>query len=1047
MDCNNKMRTYVPCHGHEYPTYYFCGEAPGGSEVESDNINERIPFIGRAGQLLRGVIKRLGSPKVRFGNVVPCRPISETGGNGTPSEEDIAKYSVEVKEDIRTHKPKTLILLGRSATLGFFPELKDQSLAQMMRTQYSWEGIPTYVRYHPSYILRNGGETSAYYADWVASLEGAFDPSTEIDDARVTVYELEDAGDIELPTDQVIAIDVETNGEHVYSEALELLGMSFAWEDSRGLRAVYVNTYDYDRMKQREDIEPLTNLIKLLKRITAYNFKYEYGVVENKCNIDLISQCKVIWDSYHVVKIIGKSIDLKSYAASFGYKDWSKDVYSIVSSITTVQKLSRTAKWSRELYKSECNVHEFLHQVEAYAKSTKKVSKKTEQLLESLNILVKFITCLPPDLDKKKVYYEYVPLSMLATYCSFDSIVLLPIMKKQITMMDDLEKQSLKYYQSHLKLSCNLDKYGTIWDDLKASELEGVYKDQQLLAIKGLLLNEHMRKELKLLEEDILYIASSEDAEDLKSKYYNPNTATGSNLKNLNIARSCLHCEELSMAHALTTLNLNDSPEIFKSKTEQVIYKEIDNNSSTKDEYESTMSRLFTENERSKLRKYMRSFKIEKLDTEQVEAIYKLFVITGVDFDKIQTSHSYWLYWFRLYKKVGKALTTYINGSVGRKSVWRYDHLNSAGVPIRKHLIENYVPGDKYVLDIGFNAIGAETRRWISPLHTIPWGSELREIHNSRYGDEGILVHVDFSQHELRVLSAMAGEESMIEIFKKNGDIHKMVASECWQKPESEITQAERRFSKLLSFSIVYGASEKSIADNYLGGDLLRARELLSNYYKAFPKLTNFIEESHRMVDQGYVRGIFGDKIFLNTDPFVRSKTLKQSVNYRVQNSASGIAGWSLEKSLYTLLDKGIPIAIFGFTHDSGDFDTVIYHLFELITSINNSMVKDVYETFGAPVGIDFEVGVTGGSLATLEEWDFSDTKVPTMTLSADVEHLRSLFKKLEYLGKLSVETLNEEEYTVPMSELFLARRAYSTRIGRSFVRKKLKVAIELNNS
>lgn len=80
--------------------------------------------------------------------------------------------------------------------------------------------------------------------------------------------------------------------------------------------------------------------------------------------------------------------------------------------------------------------------------------------------------------------------------------------------------------------------------------------------------------------------------------------------------------------------------------------------------------------------------------------------------------------------------------------------------------------------------------------NTVPWGSELKDLVLSRF-ENGMLIHMDGSQMEVRVLAAMANEETLLEAFRQGKDVHRMVAAKIWKKEEKEVTGAERRFAKM----------------------------------------------------------------------------------------------------------------------------------------------------------------------------------------------------------------------------------------------------------
>ena len=82
-----------------------------------------------------------------------------------------------------------------------------------------------------------------------------------------------------------------------------------------------------------------------------------------------------------------------------------------------------------------------------------------------------------------------------------------------------------------------------------------------------------------------------------------------------------------------------------------------------------------------------------------------------------------------------------------------------------------------------FNQAVAATGRLSSSdpnLQNIPIRTELgREIRRAFIADPGhVLISADYSQIELRVLAHLAGDEALIEAFRRGDDIHDQTALE-----------------------------------------------------------------------------------------------------------------------------------------------------------------------------------------------------------------------------------------------------------------------------
>lgn len=169
-----------------------------------------------------------------------------------------------------------------------------------------------------------------------------------------------------------------------------------------------------------------------------------------------------------------------------------------------------------------------------------------------------------------------------------------------------------------------------------------------------------------------------------------------------------------------------------------------------------------------------------------------------------------------------------------------------------------------------------------------------------------VLMQLDYSQAELRVMAAQAGEDNMIHWFKIGRDIHLAVACDVnnwdydWAKDimdnnhdhESYIEiKIQRKKAKTINFGIIYGQTAKKLAIG-LGGTVQEAEIYLRNYNERFPKIAKFIKKQHRFVkNHGYVRNLFGRKRRLpnidHPDWGKSAEAQRQSVNAPIQGAAS----------------------------------------------------------------------------------------------------------------------------------------------------------------
>ena len=136
--------------GSNDPFTMIIGEAPGSREDELG-----VPFIGRSGNLLRGVLEKceMDLAEIYISNSVRCRP--KIGKS--PKVSEIKKCSGYLRTEISLLKPKLIIPMGNSSirALGFIFGTDFGPVSDLEGTILMREGIFIAPQFHPAAILRN----------------------------------------------------------------------------------------------------------------------------------------------------------------------------------------------------------------------------------------------------------------------------------------------------------------------------------------------------------------------------------------------------------------------------------------------------------------------------------------------------------------------------------------------------------------------------------------------------------------------------------------------------------------------------------------------------------------------------------------------------------------------------------------------------------------------------------------------------------------------------------------------------------------------------
>ena len=115
------------------------GEAPGAQEIK-----QKRPFVGPAGKWLDKILKKnkIDRKKLYITNLIKTK----LPNNRRPTEKEIRKWLPSLKKEIRSVKPKLIVLLGNSVTQALL-----NRPINSLRGKFIKQNKLTYLSvYHPS---------------------------------------------------------------------------------------------------------------------------------------------------------------------------------------------------------------------------------------------------------------------------------------------------------------------------------------------------------------------------------------------------------------------------------------------------------------------------------------------------------------------------------------------------------------------------------------------------------------------------------------------------------------------------------------------------------------------------------------------------------------------------------------------------------------------------------------------------------------------------------------------------------------------------------
>jgi DNA polymerase-1 len=282
--------------------------------------------------------------------------------------------------------------------------------------------------------------------------------------------------------------------------------------------------------------------------------------------------------------------------------------------------------------------------------------------------------------------------------------------------------------------------------------------------------------------------------------------------------------------------------------------------------------------------------------------------------------------------------------------------------------LQDHVNADTGRVHTCYSIAGAATGRLASTdpnLQNIPIRSEEgRRIREAFVAPEGkVLVALDYSQIELRILAHIAQIDALKEAFQRGDDIHAMTASEMFDVPMDQMTPEIRRNAKAINFGVIYGISGFGLARN-LRIPRAEAQGFIDRYFERFPGIRTYMDDTKAFAkEHGFVQTLFGRKI--NT-PNIGAKgpqagfAARAAINAPIQGTAADVIRRAMVRMPEAIAD--LPATMLLQVHDEllfevekGAEDALIAAAREVMENANDPVVKlDVKLIVDAGVGANW---------------------------------------------------------------------------------------------
>lgn len=152
-----------------------------------------------------------------------------------------------------------------------------------------------------------------------------------------------------------------------------------------------------------------------------------------------------------------------------------------------------------------------------------------------------------------------------------------------------------------------------------------------------------------------------------------------------------------------------------------------------------------------------------------------------------------------------------------------------------------------------------------------------------------VLVAVDYSQIELRIMAHFSQDPHLKAAFLQHLDVHAQTAADIFHVPLAAVSPEQRSYAKTINFGLLYGKTPHGLAKE-LKISFAEAKLFLERYFEHYRGVQNYMNEIKDLVkNQGYVETLLRRKIYFAKSSNVaeQAATLRSALNAPMQGSAA----------------------------------------------------------------------------------------------------------------------------------------------------------------
>lgn len=240
------------------------------------------------------------------------------------------------------------------------------------------------------------------------------------------------------------------------------------------------------------------------------------------------------------------------------------------------------------------------------------------------------------------------------------------------------------------------------------------------------------------------------------------------------------------------------------------------------------------------------------------------------------------------------------------------------------------------------------------PVKTLE-GRRIREGFIAK--EKCLLVSLDYSQIELRLLAHFSQDKAMIDAFLQDADIHLETAKKIFGE---EMAQEKRAVAKSINFGLIYGMGPKKLSET-LKISFQEAKTYIQNYFTSFPMIKDFLKKQEEFIlENGYSKTLLGRMRKFDFDgiqEYQKAAFLREGINAIFQGSAADIIKMAMNKIIHSSLESKLLLQV----HDELIFETPKEIASEEAKKI--ALIMENIATLRVPLKCSISIGENWGKL------------------------------------------------------------------------------------